>query len=380
MVRADVLVLGAGPAGSAAAVVLARGGARVVLVDRARFPRDKVCGDALLPDALAALVELGARDALDTVAHPVAAVTLSASSVAPVRLEIAGAVLPRERLDELVLEHAVAAGAQFVPGAALERLTSAAGRFTSARLTTADGIVDVSTNAIVLATGAARGPRRLAGLERRPLRSAAALRGYARLANVAADELLVAFPEELSGGYAWAFPCGAGEFNVGCGIFAGVSTPSLAATLRRWAVSLGATFEVAPGGAPLLTFFPRGPFTHANLAAVGDAAGLTRPLSGEGIGPALASGITLARELLVSPGVDGVAAYRRWAVGRWAREWRAWRFGEAVLRHPRLTRWVVAQAARYEGARRRCAAILAGTLPAGSVLSPLGLLRLFVAR
>lgn len=378
--RADVLVLGAGPAGSAAAAVLARGGARVVLADRAAFPRDKVCGDALLPDALAALGELGARAAVSAVAHPVTAVTLSAPPVAPVRLAVAGAVLRRERLDALLLEHAIAAGAQFLPGAALERLTSESGRFTSARLATADGSADVSAEAIVLATGAARAPRRLAGLERLPLRSAAALRGYARLEGVAPDELLVAFPDQLPGGYVWAFPCGAGEFNVGCGIFAGSSAPSLAATLRSWAASLGARFEIAPGGAPLLTTFLQGPFTHANLAAVGDAAGLTRPLSGEGIGPALASGIAVARELLVSPGADGVAAYRRWAVGRWAREWRAWQFGEAVVGHPRLTRWVVAQAARHEGARRRCAAVLAGTLAPARVLSPLGLLRLLLAR
>jgi flavin-dependent dehydrogenase len=192
--------------------------------------------------------------------------------------------------------------------------------------------------------------------------------------------LQVAFLDELPGGYAWAFPCGGGVFNVGCGVFGGGSAPSLAVALRGYAASVGATFEVAPRGAPLLTFFPRGTFTHANLAAVGDAAGLTRPLSGEGIGPALVSGIALGRELLVRPGVNGVAAYRRWAVRRWEGDWRAWRFGEAVLHHPRLSRWVVARAARYEGARRRCAAVMMGALAPGKVLSPLGLLRLFVAR
>lgn len=380
-VRVDVLVLGAGPAGSAAAAVLAGAGARVVLADRARFPREKVCGDALLGDALAALGELGARGALDTVAHRVAALTLRAADGAGARLDVAGAVLPRGRLDVLLLEHAVAAGAQVLPGATLERLMAADGRFTAARLATADGAVEVAADSFVLATGAARGPRRLAGLERRASRSAAALRGYARLEGVAEDEFLAAFLDELPGGYAWAFPCGGGLFNVGCGVFAGRSVPSLAGTLRRWAGSLGAAeFEQAPGGAPLLTFFPRDRFTRANLAAVGDAAGLTRPLSGEGIGPALASGIALARELLVRPGAAGVAAYERGAVRRWAREWRAWRFGETVVRHRRLSGWVVAQAARHEGARRRCAELLAGARPAHRVLSPLGLLRLFLAR
>ena len=378
--RADVLVLGAGPAGSAAAAVLARGGARVALADRASFPREKVCGDALLPDALAALGELGARVAFDAVAHPVSAIALSAPPTGPVRLAVAGAVLQRGRLDALLLEHAVAAGAWFLPGATLERLAFESGRFTAARLATENGVVDVAAEAIVLATGSARGPRRLAGLERRPLRSAAALRGYARIEGAAADELQVAFLDELPGGYVWAFPYGPGEFNVGCGIFADSSASSLGAALHRWTASLGATFEIAPAGAPLLTFFPRGAFTRANLAAVGDAAGLTRPLAGEGIGPALASGIALARALLVSPGAAGVTAYRRWAVGRWAREWRAWQFGEAVVGHPRLTRSVVAQAARHEGARRRCTAVLAGTLAPGRVLSPLGLLRLFLAR
>ena len=380
-VRADVLVLGAGPAGSAAAAVLARGGARVVLADRARFPREKVCGDALLGDALAALEELGVRRTLDAFAHPVVAMTLSVPTAAAVRLPVAGVVARRERLDAVLLEHAVAAGARLLSGATLEKLTADAGRFTAATLATADGSVEVSADAFVLATGAARGPRRLAGLEGRAHRSAAALRGYARVGGLAADELQVAFPPDLPGGYAWAFPCGGGVFNVGCGVFAGGPPRSLAGWLEGYTASLGATeFEVAPAGAPLLTFFPRGRFALANLAAVGDAAGLTRPLSGEGIGPALVSGIALGRALLASPGAAGVAAYRREAVQRWGVEWRAWRFGVAVLRRPGLTHRVVAQAARHEGARRRCAELLAGTLPAHRVLSPFGLLRLFLGR
>ena len=58
----DVLIVGAGPAGSAAAIVLARAGLRVVLTDARTFPRDKVCGDGLISDALAALATLGIRD------------------------------------------------------------------------------------------------------------------------------------------------------------------------------------------------------------------------------------------------------------------------------------------------------------------------------
>ena len=101
----------AGPAGAAAALTLARGGLHVVLVDARAFPRDKVCGDALIPDAHQALRQLGVLEAVMAVAQPVTHV----GCVAPRggRVDVPGvlAVLPRKQLDDIVCRAAVAAAA-----------------------------------------------------------------------------------------------------------------------------------------------------------------------------------------------------------------------------------------------------------------------------
>jgi flavin-dependent dehydrogenase len=121
------------------------------------------------------------------------------------------------------------------------------------------------------------------------------------------------------------------------------------------------------------------PFTRANLAAVGDAAGLTRPFSGEGIGPALWSGLAAGECLLGADPAASVEAYRRRMLARYRKDFRAWRFGEMFLRFPRLAEWMIVRA-QHPGAQRMLAALLAGTVPAERVLSPWALVRLIVRR
>jgi geranylgeranyl reductase family protein len=380
-VRADVVVIGAGPAGSAAAATLAAGGARVVLADKAAFPRDKICGDGLLPDALAALAALGAADGVRAAAHPVSWLRLRGAASGTVRLPLAGLVVRRHTLDALLVEHARRAGAEVLSGAALTGLDAGPGGFAAARMATAAGEVAIAAGAFVLATGAARRPRELAGLGEGKPRSAVALRGYARLAGLPDDELLVDLRSDLAGGYAWAFGVGDGLWNVGCGLpHDSRRTASLGKSLERFLRELGgAEWVTPPRGAPLLTAFPRMPFTRANLAAVGDAAGLTRPFSGEGIGPSLWSGVAIAESLLAQPRARGVDAYRRRMVRRYRRDFAAWRLGELFLNYPRLGEWLIAKA-QHPGAQRRLAAMLADTLPAERVLSPWGLVRLLIRR
>ena len=126
---ADVLIVGAGPAGATAGLVLARAGVRVRLVDRARFPRPKLCGDTLNPGALAVLAGLGLSEEVlaaavrlegMTVTGPGGATVTGLYGVPPSRLpeggstgagQIAGAALPRSAFDWLLLRRAVAAGA-----------------------------------------------------------------------------------------------------------------------------------------------------------------------------------------------------------------------------------------------------------------------------
>ena len=120
----DVLIAGAGPAGAIAAVILARAGARVLLVDRARFPRDKLCGDTLNPGAVAFLHALGLSGGVCDralrlrgmrVTGPGAAVSTRYPDA------IIGLALQRRDFDEWLLSHAIRAGARFEGGIAVRR-------------------------------------------------------------------------------------------------------------------------------------------------------------------------------------------------------------------------------------------------------------------
>src|SRR5262245_48516798 len=119
----DALVIGAGPAGAAAAWALARAGHDVVLVDREAFPRDKTCGDGLIPDSLEALDEMGLREAVLREAARAFALHVVAPNGASVRLGGEFLCLPRQRFDALLVESAQTAGARFMaPMAAVQPL------------------------------------------------------------------------------------------------------------------------------------------------------------------------------------------------------------------------------------------------------------------
>lgn len=115
----DVLVVGAGPAGAVAATVLARAGARVCLIDRARFPRPKLCGDTLNPGALALLRRLGLASAIDARALPLDGMRVTGDGVtvdARYPDGLRGAALSRAEMDDALVRAAVGAGAEFREG------------------------------------------------------------------------------------------------------------------------------------------------------------------------------------------------------------------------------------------------------------------------
>lgn len=116
----DVLIVGAGPAGSIAALVLARAGVRVRLVERAQFPRDKLCGDTLNPGTLSILDRLGIGGPVRQRAVPITGMHLTGPGGATVSADypgdVRGAALTRRELDGLLVEAATAAGATFETG------------------------------------------------------------------------------------------------------------------------------------------------------------------------------------------------------------------------------------------------------------------------
>jgi len=151
----DVLIAGAGPAGSIAALVLARAGARVTIVDRARFPREKLCGDTINPGAVAILRRLGLGSVIEG-GLPIEGMIVSGEQ--GVRVVGAyggghyGVSLPRRLLDARLLDAAVAAGAAIEEGVLVQRpLTTSGGRtVTGLELTTTSGGTDRRAAAVTI--------------------------------------------------------------------------------------------------------------------------------------------------------------------------------------------------------------------------------------
>lgn len=377
--RADVAVIGGGPGGAATALELARGGARVVLVDRARFPRDKVCGDGLLPDAWRALERLGLAPAVAAISHQTRGIAFRAPGGREGSVSVPTRVSRRIDLDGLLFTAAREAGVETVEGTTLVEMSGdrGHGRWRAARFRGPRSELEVAAEWFVLATGAAPRPRALVGF-RTGGRLGGAVRAYATGLDCDEDALVIRFGGELPTGYSWAFPAGHGVWNVGCGSFAGGTAGNLVESAERFAASFGATLSERPRGAPLATWFPRYRVAYGNVLAVGDAAGLTRPFSGEGIGAALVSG-ELAAACVLEAG-EVARSYRRRLRRRFAREFAAWRLGERLLGHPRVVGAIVGRVEGSRRARERIKAVLGDTAPTGSVLSPLGLVRILLRR
>ncbi len=149
----DVLVVGAGPAGSIAARQLARSGATVLLVDKARFPRRKVCGCCIGAAAVSILEQIGLGDLLPALgARPIRQFQLAAQGrTVPLALD-GGVSVSRDALDAALVRAAVAAGAHFMSGSAA-RLIGAAGSERHVELTTSAGRITVTAGAVVAADG-----------------------------------------------------------------------------------------------------------------------------------------------------------------------------------------------------------------------------------
>jgi len=134
----DVLIVGAGPAGSVAAALLARAGVRVRVVDRAVFPRDKLCGDTVNPGTVAALARLSLGSSLERCGLPVDGMRVSGTNGVVIEGRypdgVNGRAILRRDLDWMLLQDAVNAGAQFEPGVAVRAAIVEDGRVTGVRI------------------------------------------------------------------------------------------------------------------------------------------------------------------------------------------------------------------------------------------------------
>lgn len=343
VVQADVVVVGAGPAGAAAAIRLAEAGRQVVVVDKARFPRDKICGDGLTTGALRLLEDLGVDAGAIASWMPVSDIHVGGPKGHTVTFP-----LPRDRgryavvarridVDHALVERVRASGATVIEGASITSVDDGPGSVTatfavSADLEPAGGptgdeghaeatarSLTVDARYLIAADGMWSPTRKLVGdAEPGYLGEWHAFRQYFADVGPKARDLWVWFEADLVPGYVWSFPLPDGRANVGFGIQRGgkvatremkalwpdiLARPHIAAVLGPDAVP-----EDRHQAWPIPARVDRVELARGRVLWVGDAAAATDPMTGEGIGQALLTGVLAADAVLrCAPGISGAS-------------------------------------------------------------------------
>jgi flavin-dependent dehydrogenase len=395
---ADVLVIGAGPAGTATARECALNGFRVILADRAQFPRDKVCGDALIPDALDALRRMGLEAAVSRHALTLRELRVFPPDGPSVRLAGEFRCIPRFTLDDLLLGAAVRAGAQHIGGLrATTALEDASGVQGARFIDGAGRALALHAPMTVLATGANPSMLHAFGVGERMRSNATALRGYFQADSALArdvDYLAISYDSRVCPGYGWIFPGPGGVFNVGVGWFEGAA--------RRGRRSLHALFDefvrtfplarrlaagwravAPPRGAQIRTSLTGARLARPGLLVAGEAAGSTYAATGEGIGKALQTGL-LAAEILTAgrqaqlPAEDVARRYARELRTRFARRFAVYDVAERWSSRPWMLNLLARRANRGAFVRRQLEALIAETSDPRALFSAAGLIRAFL--
>lgn len=327
---AVVVVVGAGPAGTAAAITLARAGVAVTVVDKARFPRDKACGDGLTTGALRIVEDLGLDPRSVASWLRVDDVVVRSPSGREATFPLPrdqgtyAAVTRRVDLDAALLDVARSAGVKVLDGHACTGVTEHD-----------DGVevevTDVGTlraDWIVAADGMWSPVRKHLGLDTPGYRGEwHAFRQYfGGVGPRAASELFVWFEPDLLPGYAWSFPLPDGHANVGFGIQRGgkVGIQEMAAIWRelldrphiRGVLGEGAEAESVHKAWPIPARVDEAVLTGRRTLFVGDAAASTDPMTGEGIGQALLTGVLAAEAIAAGGDASRVTGTYRRAVER----------------------------------------------------------------
>ncbi|HEY0888210.1 MAG TPA: geranylgeranyl reductase family protein [Nocardioides sp.] len=329
----DVLVVGAGPAGSAAATWAARAGLDVLLVDAAVFPRDKTCGDGLTPRAIHELVRLGLEDWLR--AHPANRGLRAHGFGQTLELPWPGGSLPgwgsavaRTELDDHLRTTAIKSGVTAVDGLRAVDVRMDGGRVAAVVLRRGEETVEIACHRLVVADGVRSPLGKVLGREwHRDTVYGVAGRSYVRSSR--SDDPWISSHLELRGpatgssgvgpvlsGYGWVFPLGTGEVNLGAGTLATAKRPAdiaIKPLMRLYAASIQEEFGIEGElRAEASALLPMGGAVSnvagANWALIGDAAGCVNPLNGEGIDYGLETGRLVAEMLSGGSGSSGSGA------------------------------------------------------------------------
>ncbi|HEY3711433.1 MAG TPA: geranylgeranyl reductase family protein [Amycolatopsis sp.] len=325
---AEVIVVGAGPAGSTAATYLARAGVDVLLLEKTEFPREKVCGDGLTPRGVKQLIDLGIDTSEDAgwvhsrgLRILTGDLTLELDWPDLTSYPPYGVARTRQDFDDLLAKTAVKAGARLYERTTVtSAITNSSGRVVGVEAKVGPEKTPVSYRAplvlacdgvsarLALSVGIDKNEKRPMGVAVRryyksPRHDDPFIEGHLELWDRSDPR-----DPKLLPGYGWAFPLGDGTVNVGLGMLstsASFRNTDYRALLRQWLDGTpeewGYREENAigkVGGAGLPMGFNRTPHYRNGLLLLGDAGGMVSPFNGEGISAAMESA-QLASEFVV---------------------------------------------------------------------------------
>jgi len=399
----DVIIVGAGPGGSTAAILLARAGVRVLLLEKARFPRDKICGDAVGLDGVRVLRTLELMErvrAAGAISVRGVQVTSPKGTCSTVRLpkervKEVGIILPRLVFDHLLVDTAVQAGAELREGFTVESPLLSDGVVVGVAGTHDGQAMTIRAPLTIAADGAHSVFARDFRLRRQGARARVfAVRSYYSGVHGVGDNIEIHYMDDSLPAFGWIFPTGPDTANVGVGAWSGRDAsrslrvlqesflrdcPSARSRLcdatpsepvRGWPLDLGeGAWRASAGG----------------LLAVGDAASFIDPLTGEGIGTAM-----LSSKLAAATALEALAS-RNFSARFLRRYDRAWRLrlgtdflGGALLKHIMSNRHaaeaIIKRSAHDEIIGALWGGLIAGALPKWMFLNPIILARFVLGR
>jgi len=293
----DVLIIGAGPAGSTAAYFLAKVGLSVILADKVAFPREKVCGDGLIPDSLEMLRQLGCLERVQNQAKLISTMRFYSPKGRFFDISSECLTIKRQELDFILHQNACEAGA--IPRLMNVRNLETDDQGVIARDESGDELC--RARFALIATGANIGLLRRLGMVTQDRPGAVAIRFYAK-SSVHLDSIVVQLMPDSGKAvtYAWIFPLPNQEYNIGIGVFFTTPNdpqPDLKKMLHEFlttfpdaqAIMAGCHDQTEPKASMLRTGLLGARMQSGRVLAIGETIGTTFPLTGEGIGKAMES-------------------------------------------------------------------------------------------
>jgi menaquinone-9 beta-reductase len=291
----DVIIVGGGPAGCAAAITLAGAGKSVCILEKGQPKREKTCGDGLMPDAQRMLKQLGVFDKVKESAKELTSAQFYPPRGNPINIPLSFLMITRAELDQILRDHAISKGVHIEYGMDVADIREDIQEVVIGKYRASHAII---------ATGANISLVKKIGITTSPIATAAAIRGYQKIKSKQ-HQISVFFIEDIMPGYAWIFPLNDTEANVGVG-YAFDRAPAekdLKKLLHKF-VNSDRAKDILEGepynitAAPLragLRFKSSG---TEKVLLCGETLDTTLHVIGEGVGKALTTGVMAAESII----------------------------------------------------------------------------------